>query len=626
MSVMSLLISYGWIVPALLALIFYKWVFRLFGIWIIPEDKVGIVTKKWKLFGANKRLKDGEIFACNGEAGIQADVLKPGVYFWYWPWQFSIDIEPLEIVEKGKIGLVIAEGGKEIPVGRILARKVNCENFQDAKAFLNGGGQKGRQTQFLTAGTYRINRRLFRVTQIDIARISPNKVGIITILDGDPLDKGTIAGPHIDGHNNFQDPDKFLENGGRRGLQEQVVLSGSYNFNPWFVNYDEIPMTEIPISHVGVVVSYVGPEGTDVSGADFIHGNIVEKGNKGVWKNTLDPGMYPVNTKIMRVEVVPTYNIVLNWANARTESHNLDDKLCTISVRSKDGFQFNLDVSQIINISYNNAPFVIARFGSVKNLVSQVLEPTIGNYFRNSAQNSDVIDFLVTRSERQKEAKGHIKNVLDIYNVTAVDTLIGDIVPPAELMKTLTDRKIAGEQEKTFTTQRMAQEKRQELEKQTAIANMQGQLVGADLGVEIANKNANSAIQAARGSGESVKIKADADAYQIKAKAEADAFQKEVNGKAEGSAILNIGESQAKVYELSVNAMGKDNYAQYKIIEEIGKNKVNVMPQVLVMGGGNDGVNGSPIGALLGLKVLENIDRLGSSKEVELPKPDAPKK
>jgi len=602
-----MLMSWWWVIPVLLSFVFYKWVFRLFGIWIIPEDKVGIVTKKWKIFGENKTLAEGEIFACNGEAGIQADVLKPGIYFWYWPWQYSIDIEPLLVIEKGKIGLIQAEGGKEIPVGRILARKVECGLFQDGKAFLQTGGQKGRQTQFLTAGTYRINHRLFKVFNFDITKITANSVGIITVLDGEPLEKDAIAGPIIGGHNNFQDPDAFLTNGGRRGLQEQVVLSGSYNFNPWFINFEEIPMTEIPISHVGVVVSYVGPEGVDVSGEDFIHGNIVAKGNKGVWQNTLDPGKYPINTKIMRVETVPTYNIVLNWADARTESHNLDDKLSTITVRSKDGFKFNLDVSQIINISYNKAPYVIARFGSVKNLVSQVLEPTIGNYFRNSAQNSDVIDFLVTRSERQKEAKMHIKIVLDEYAVTAVDTLIGDIVPPDELMKTLTDRKIAGEQEKTFTTQKMAQEKRQELEKQTAIAEMQKSLVGADLGVEISKKNANAAIESARGSGESVKIKA-----------EADAFMKKVNGDAEASAILATGTATAEAYLKAVEAMGNNNFAQFKIIEEIGKNKVNIMPQVLIMGGKDGGGSGSPIDALLGMKVLENMDRLTEVNTVKI--------
>jgi len=69
------------------------------------------------------------------------------------------------------------------------------------------------------------------------------------------------------------------------------------------------------------------------------------------------------------------------------------------------------------------------------NLVSQVLEPTIGNYFRNSAQSSDAISFLTSRVDRQNEAKQHISKVLDEYNVHAVDTLIGDITPPAALME-----------------------------------------------------------------------------------------------------------------------------------------------------------------------------------------------
>ena len=138
-----------------------------------------------------------------------------------------------------------------------------------------------------------------------------------------------------------------------------------------------------------------------------------------------------------------TANVVLNWATGRTESHNLDAKLSTITVRSADGFSYNLDVSQIIHIPRNDAPRVIARFGSMEALVTQVLEPTIGNYFRNTAQGSDVIDFLTKRTERQKEAKESIARALGEYNVGAVETLIGDINPPAELMKPLTERKVA---------------------------------------------------------------------------------------------------------------------------------------------------------------------------------------
>jgi uncharacterized membrane protein YqiK len=99
-------------------------------------------------------------------------------------------------------------------------------------------------------------------------------------------------------------------------------------------------------------------------------------------------------------------------------------------VRSSDGFKFNLDVSQIIHIPRSDAPKVIARFGSMVNLVTQVLEPTIGNYFRNAAQNSDAIDFLKNRQQRQGDARKSISDALQEYNVGAVDTLIRDITPP----------------------------------------------------------------------------------------------------------------------------------------------------------------------------------------------------
>ncbi|MFC0182144.1 SPFH domain-containing protein [Pseudarcicella hirudinis] len=233
--------------------------------------------------------------------------------------------------------------------------------------------------------------------------IHENMVGIITTMDGASIEAGQIAGKWVDGHNNFQDADAFLSKGGNKGLQQQVILAGSYNLNPWFAKIQEIHMTEIPIGNVGVVISYVGEEGVDVSGSEFKHGNIFSKGFKGVWAEPLGPGKYPVNTYIQRIEIVPTTNLVLNWASARSESHQLDKNLSTITVRSKDGFPFNLDVSQIIHIPNFEAPKVIARFGNMNNLVSQVLEPTIGNYFRNSAQDSDVISFLGSRKNVRKQ-------------------------------------------------------------------------------------------------------------------------------------------------------------------------------------------------------------------------------
>ena len=627
--------DYWWILLIILCLVLYKYILRfLFGMVIVPEDRIGLVTKKFVLFGDNKELPDGRIIATLGEAGFQAKTLAPGLYFWKWVWQFDVTMEKFTIIPEGQIGLVLAKDGMAIPTGNILGQMVECDTYQDATKFLNNGGQRGRQTTYITAGSYRINTMLFDISVTDMIRIQESMVGIITTLDGLPIESGQIAGKMIEGHNNFQDFDKFIKNGGNRGLQPHVVLAGSYNLNPWAVQMEEIPMTEISIGYVGVVISFIGQDGHDLTGSDFKHGNIVEKGFKGVWLEPLGPGKYPINKYTMKVELVPTTNLVLNWASARSEAHNLDKNLSTITVRSKDGFPFNLDVALIMHVPNTEAPKVIARFGNMLNLVSQVLEPTIGNYFRNSAQDSDVIAFLSTRKERQESAKEHIKKVLDEYNVNAVDTLIGDIVPPESLMKTLTDRKIAEEQKITYDTQKRAQETRQGMEKETAIADMQKDIVKAQQSVEIAERTASATVKKSEGDAtgvklavgaeaeatkmrafaeaESTKARAQADSEAIKLRAAAQAEQITLTGSAEAGKILAIGKSTAEAYELAVKALGGENFTRYKITEELAKGHIKLIPDVLI-GGTNS--NGTAMDGLLGLKLMEMMDPKNKKEE-----------
>lgn len=625
---MTSIFDFWWVFLIVISIVLYKFVLRVFfGMVIVPEDKIGLVTKKFVLFGSDKSLPDSRIIATKGEAGFQAQTLAPGLYWAKWIWQYSVDMTSFTIIPEGKIGLILSKDGKEIPTGRILARKVDSDNFQDASAFLNNGGQKGRQTAFITTGSYRINTFLFEIIIADQVKIWENMIGIVTALDGDPIPQGQIAGKYVDGHNNFQDFDFFLDKGGNRGLQPQVMLAGSYYINTWAIQIEQNPMTDVPIGYVGVVISYIGEDGQDVTGDTFKHGNIVSKGQRGVWMEPFGPGKYALNKYTTKLEPVPTTNLVLNWANARSESHDLDKNLSTITVRSKDGFPFNLDVAQIIHVPANEAPKVIARFGSMTNLVSQVLEPTIGNYFRNSAQDSDVISFLSTRKERQESAKKHIKEVLDEYNVNAVDTLIGDIVPPDSLMKTLTDRKIAEEEQKTYQTQRMAQEQRQGVEKETAIADMQKEIVKASQSVEIAQRTADATVKKAEGDATSLKlnVNAEAEATKMRANAEAEATKARAGaqaeatklnasaeaekisktGLAEAEKIMAIGKSTAEAYQLQVSAMGEDNFAKYKITEEIGKGNIKVIPDVLITGtnGSEGGISG-----LLGMKLMEMMD------------------
>lgn len=584
-------------VAFILLLAAYRPILWLCGVIMVPDDSIGVVTKKFSL-GKNRELPDGSIVALNGEAGFQADTLTPGLHFGLWPLQYRVDLVKFLTVPPGKVGCVEACDGKPLPTGRVIARTVACDSFQDARAFLTNGGERGPQMALIGPGMYRINPLLFRVELAAVIDIPDNKVGVVTTREGAPLAKGEIAGLTVEGHNLFQDPQTFIDHGGTKGLQEQVLLSGRYFINPRFATIEVVDMFEVPIAHVGVVIGFVGKEGKDVTGEQFRHGNLVSKGEKGVWVEPLDPGKYPINPYTHKVCNVPTANVVLNWATGKTEAHKLDANLSTITVRSADGFKFNLDVSQIIHIPRNDAPKVIARFGGVSALVTQVLEPTIGNYFRNAAQGSDIIDFLKNRSLRQEEAKHAISGALREYNVGAVDTLIGDIVPPDELMKTLTDRKIAEQERVTYETRRQAQEVKQQLEQATALAATQAKVVDAERQVAIAQFNAEAGVRSAEGLARAKKINAEADATVLRSV-----------GDAEAAKTNAVGSAEAAVIKLKIASMESGNYAMVQVAEALAKSGVKLVPDIVA--GGGDAAGGTLVDVL-----LANIIRDGRQQRV----------
>lgn len=387
-------LSYWWIAAILILIVSFKWWVRVFGIVIIPDNHMGLVNVKMVFFGANKSLPDGKIIALNGEPGYQADTLASGLKFGYWPWKFQIDIKPFLFIPQGKLGLVQAHDGASLKGGAVLAQHMECDSFQNARQFLTGGGQRGPQISIIKPGKYRINDQLFQVTLCDAIVIADGTVGIVTASAGKSLNTGNgeIAGPIVPGHDSFQNGQAFIDAGGCKGLQEEVILAGLYYFNPMFVRVEMVALTEIALAHVGVVTSFVGEVGEDVTGAEFKHANLFEKGKRGVWRDPMDPGRYPINPHTHKIEPVPTASIVLNWDDSKKEHHNLDEGLCTIQARSKDGFEISLVVSQIIHVSRENAAMVIARFGNMSNLVSQILEPIIGNYFRNAVQKTSALD------------------------------------------------------------------------------------------------------------------------------------------------------------------------------------------------------------------------------------------
>src|SRR4051812_44912326 len=328
---------------------------RLLGVVYIPHTQIGIIEKIWSSKGS---LRQGQIIARTGEAGLQARFLRGGIHFGLYPWQYRIHKEPLVVVGEGKMAYVYARDGVPLDPIQTLGRNVACNHFQDAIAFLEAQGQRGRQRGILREGVYAINLALFVViteervfsgpvressdryeswrSQLASTRaynpviigaggethfraqpadssaseagaapslaekmpeFNPNvdTIGVVSIQDGPTIGSGEIIASEVKAiggrdHNYFQDPEAFLELGGKRGKQLQVLTDGTFFINRWFGTVEIKAKTLIPIGYVGVVVSYHGSAGDDTTGETFRYGEQVETGHRGVWRSALAPG------------------------------------------------------------------------------------------------------------------------------------------------------------------------------------------------------------------------------------------------------------------------------------------------------------------------------------------------
>jgi uncharacterized membrane protein YqiK len=474
-----------WLLIIVATTLIVAWIIALNGVGMqyIPNNRVGVVEKLWSSKGS---VAAGNILARNGEAGYQVHLLRGGVHFGLWRWQFKIHKIPLVTVPQGKLAYVYARDGEPLSPGQTLGRIVPCNHFQDADAFLalSGAegarvvGQRGRQRAILREGVYAINLALFvvitddTVYQLEVqgpkeaerlidwqeelkaihgfdpvviggrveapdplkpdANMIVDSIGIVTVHDGPSLAPGEIIAPSVGSnagepnfHDNFQDPEAFVRAGGRRGRQYVPLTDGTYFINRWFATVQLIPKTVVPIGYVGVVVSYYGPMGNDVSGDSFRHGERVARGDRGVWEKPLGPGKYPFNTYAGQIIYVPTTNFVLHWISGKSESHRYDETLNSVEVVTKDAYESRLPLSVVVHIDYQKASAVIQRFGDVKKLITQTLDPMLSAYFRDVAHQKTMLELLHQRDQIQAEAHKTMKARFLEFDMECVDVLIG---------------------------------------------------------------------------------------------------------------------------------------------------------------------------------------------------------
>jgi len=666
---------------------------KLIGVRIIGNNEVGIVEKLW----SRKGSLHNKIIALNGEAGYQPEVLRGGFHL-IPGYQYRVHKVGLITIQRGRIGYVFArdgqplgrysEGDKTVTAsGQTLARVVANGEFADVRKFLQEGGQQGPQRAILREGTYAINLAQFTViagldsihhlplgSKEELAQIqavarkiedqggfkpividgNTDQIGIVTVHDGPSLPQGDIIAPTVGDsredphyHNNFQDPEAFLRAGGFRGRQYHVLTEGTYFINRLFATIEFIPKVVIEPGEAGVVVSFHGERGKDVSGEAYTHGELCEKGGRGIWSEPLLPGKYAFNTYAGQVVKVPTVNLVLKWAKNEQSEHKLDDSLREISLITKDAFEPELPLSVVISIDYRKTPYVIQRFGSVKKLIDQSLDPLVASYFKNEGQKRTLIELIHDRSAIQNVATEDMKTRFASYDLNLQEVLIG--TPHSRpgdaqievILTQLRDRQIALEQKTTYSDQRQAQESLRELNEAKASAEMQASLTQSKLKISVeqnegeaqatrAIQDAKRMVTLAEADAKKMQVMAEADAKRTQIMADAEARRTEVTATAQAKATSRTKIAEAIGVEQLQQAYGGAKLMVMKdmalaLAEAIKTSPNSFVPKTMVnMGGGTGPTNTHPIleiFSMMGMKNLGLLDDLGTPTNGKTPEP-----
>lgn len=588
-----------------------------------------------------------------GVKGIQLRTVPPGLWPIH-PYLFRVSVAKATVIPQGKIGIVTAADGAPLDAGRLLAKAIKGHrNFQDAEQFISSGGQKGPQVEILTPGTYRIltdsmtvegntDRKLglFTVRLYDASVISENGIGLVEALDGAPLDPRDYVATSFEGHDNFQDGNEFISSGGQRGPQKDILLPGTYYVNPLLFKVIPESAKEVKPGEVAVIVSNVGKDPsedvrremarkirerlereeqehmsqaaarldklddetrtvaeikedltvTDPADSRLDEGAheayVVPAGYRGIQETVVGPGRYYVNTLAVSPIVIPTTNQTVEWT-----AGEVDNTFNPFEVISKDGFTMQLEVRVVFRVKPEDAPFMVAKIGSIDKLIQNVMHPLIDSIFRNQASESSAMAYLQNRHEEQERAEARVRAHLLKYHVDVVNVLICHIRLPEELMKTQTEKILAEQKQNMFDAQREAEEKRIQLEKTKAHADNQRDLMAATVGVEISGKRA-----------EQRKAEGDGEAHYILA-----------TGRAEAERVRLMGEAQGVAYAEQVNALGPQGVALVEILKVIGEKNVRITPDIMATGGTGEG--GGGIGTLLLLNLFRNQMNLGAPAE-----------
>ncbi len=204
--------TYRWLLTGLggLLLLWLAWLW-FFCRFYVPAGYMAIVIAK-----TGTPLPPGQILAQPGQQGIQEAVLGEGRHF-LDPIFYRYELAPLLTIGPGKVGVVTAKVGTDLPSGEFLAAP----------------GQKGIWREVLGPGSYRLNPYGYQVEVTNAVSIPIGYVGVLTSLAGVQAPAGEFAKP------------------GQKGVRKDILQPGLYYLNPKAYQCDVLEVGVNQISLLG---------------------------------------------------------------------------------------------------------------------------------------------------------------------------------------------------------------------------------------------------------------------------------------------------------------------------------------------------------------------------------------
>lgn len=448
----------------------------------VESDEIAVLNK---IYGTAS-LEGEHIIATNGEKGPQAEILTPGWHPWFLVNViYQVENKKVVSIPSGKYGFLVAKDGVPLRPDQFLADAFPSGrelDMLDAQYFLTHSGQRGPQTTILAPGNYRLNTFLWDVAIKDATDVTEGSVGVVKSNVVDSVHFGSL---------NAEKP---------TSCEQKTVSTDA--------------------SGMAVAKEAKSDEGR-------LAAILVPVGCIGVWEKALQPGRYYVNEAAYKVTMMSTrvqtwefkggykkryIDLSLDQAGNLTQSQRSQDIPVPNGAADPavtpfiEGWLVPLELRVLAQVTPDNAPFVVASVGTLKDIEDNIMVPTIRSIVRNvvGAQGRHVLDLADNRALLEHAVEDAIRPEGLRAGIVIKEVKFGDPALPPELLVSRLRQQLADQLQVTYQQEQKAQTQRIETEKARATAEQQHQLVEALIGVQVAEQNKNAA--KLRGEGQKLEL------------------------------------------------------------------------------------------------------------------------